>query len=245
MPRRKTGIILAYDKSTFTDEDEILLNKLGPYIELVKVGLEAMGAGSGDDGFTVADMVSSYADDELGKGSMWDAKIHDIGTTVDKAIRNIVVGRSSIKMLTVHAAMSDEALNLANVACAQANVTALAVTVLTDIDEAQCKLRFGGNPLDVVESLAQNAKNIGIRGLVCSPKELLRVNDMGMITVIPGIRPAWAAANDQKRVMTPSEAVKAGADYIVIGRPILQPPAGMTPVDAAKRIRDELDEAAA
>ena len=111
MPRR-TGIILAYDRSVFTDADELLLDTLAPFIDLIKVGLEAMSA-EDDDGFTVAGMVSAYAGDDMGKGSMWDAKLHDIGATVEKAIKNIVHGRPSIKMLTMHATMSDNALRAA------------------------------------------------------------------------------------------------------------------------------------
>lgn len=237
----RTGLILAYDRSTYTEDDELLLDELVPYLDLIKVGLEAMMAQS-DNGESIADLVSAHAR-EAGIGSMWDLKLHDIGNTVDRAIRNITLGRPSVKMLTLHATMSDNALKAAARACIGADVMPLAVTVLTDIDEDQSRFRYGKVPADAVSVFAHNAHDAGINGLVCSPQELERVRDIGMTTVIPGIRPQWAATDDQKRVMTPAEAARAGAHYIVVGRPILQPPEGMTPVDAAKRVRDELDGA--
>lgn len=244
MPRR-TGIILAYDRSTFIDQDQELLEELGLYIDLVKVGLEAISA-EDDDGQNVASAVSAYAGDVLGKGSMWDAKLHDIGATVEKTIKNIVYGRPSIKMLTIHAAMSDDALRAAARACIAAKVLPLAVTVLTDINNEQCFRLFQRTPAHAVLDLATKAAEAGVRGIVCSPQEVRLLRDEfgdKFTLVVPGIRPVWAATNDQKRVMTPGEATKAGADYIVVGRPILQPPSGMTPLEAVQRIREELDNA--
>jgi orotidine-5'-phosphate decarboxylase len=251
MARRptRTGIILAWDKSSpFEEQDADLFDSIASHIDLVKVGLEAMTVFDPETGESVALCVSDWARDQHSKGTMWDAKVHDIANTVDKSIRNMIGTSDRIKLLTVHAAMSDGALQKANVACAQANVTALAVTVLTDIDDIQCQVRFGEVPRDAVAKLALNAYKFDIKGLVCSPKELDALNVLpldDMIRVVPGIRPEWATANDQKRVMTPGEAAKAGADYIVVGRPILEPPSGMTPAEAVKRIREELDEALA
>ncbi len=243
MPR-KTGIILAYDRSTFTDEEEELLYSLSPYVDLVKVGLEAMTE-AGDDGYSIADHVSAFSV-EMKKRSMWDCKFHDIGNTVEKAILNITGSRPSIKMLTVHAAMSDKALRAAAKACAEANVLLLAVTVLTDIDQEQCFRLFQRTPAHAVLDLVTKATEAGVRGIVCSPKEIELIRDgfgSEVTLVVPGIRPLWAPNDDQKRVMTPSDAAKAGADYVVIGRPILQPPVGMTSVEAARRIYEELGTA--
>lgn len=249
MARRptRTGIILAWDKSSpFEVKDADLFDSIASNIDLVKVGLEAMTAFDPETVESVALCVSDWGHTQHGKGTMWDAKVHDIANTVDKSIRNMIGANDRIKLLTVHAAMSDGALRLAAQVCAQSNVTALAVTVLTDIDDIQCQIRFGELPRDSVAKLALNAYKCGIKGLVCSPKELDTLNVLpldDMIRVVPGIRPAWASADDQKRIMTPGEAAKAGADYIVVGRPILQPPEGITPAEAAKRIREELDEA--
>lgn len=238
MPHR-TGLILAYDRSTFSADDQHELEMLSPYFDLVKIGLEAMMA-KNEDGESIADLVSAFTG-ELEKQSMWDCKLHDIGNTVERAIRNIAEGRPSIKLLTLHATMSDQALKSAANACLEADIMPLAVTVLTDIDEEQSGFRFGRTPADAVDAFALNAHRAGINGLVCSPKELERVRDTGMTTVIPGIRPQWAGADDQQRIMTPAGAARAGAHYIVVGRPILQPPKTMTAVEAARLICEELD----
>lgn len=248
---RRTGIILAWDSSELTVNDKELLQVIAPYIDYVKVGLEAMTA-ENPDGQTVAWRVREFVHHVLRKDVMWDMKLHDIGNTVIKAVKNIMQYRSG--MFTLHATCSDETLRaVAKLTMTDGEVSLchpLAVTVLTDLDSDQCKSRFGDYPNEAVRHFAENAKSCGVTGMVCSPKELsylgLYKTLQGMTTVIPGIRPVWAAVGDQKRVMTPGEAAKAGADYIVVGRPILQPPAEIGgPVEAAKRIRAELDEALA
>jgi orotidine-5'-phosphate decarboxylase len=97
---------------------------------------------------------------------------------------------------------------------------------------------------ELVLRRARLAKECGLDGIVCSPQEISAVREAcgkDFLVITPGVRPAWAAVNDQKRVMTPSEAVQAGSDYLVIGRPILQPPPDVgTPEDAVKRIVKEL-----
>ena len=248
MARKRTGIILAWDRDTFKSKDVDLLDSLMEHVDMVKVGLRAMNRFDPAFGASIAECVRSWMSEKREKTVMWDAKFFDIGTTVDKAIRDIVNRADNIRFLTVHATMSDNALHLANTSCAQANVTALAVTVLTDIDEAQCRLRFGRSPPDAVAHLARNAQKQGIRGFVCSPLEIRILRETlghDAVLVVPGVRPAWALTNDQKRVAAPAEAAKAGADYIVVGRPILEPPSGMTPVESAKRVREVLDEALA
>lgn len=243
---RKTEIILAWDRGTFNSVEAALLEELLPHIDVVKVGLEAIYA---TESFfkqkSIAAVVADFCTTGITepKPIMWDAKLHDIGNTVERAIENIVLQRG-VSMLTVHASMSDRALDLAGTACAKACIKTLAVTVLTDIDEEQCFSRFGLPPAEAVFKLATVAYVAGIRGFVCSPKEvsMLRTAFGEEVTlVVPGVRPVWAAANDQKRVMTPAEASESGANYIVVGRPILEPPKGMTPVEAAQRIRAELD----
>lgn len=239
MPR--TGIILAYDKSNIFDVRQTLESVL-PYVDIVKIGLEAMTAETAD-GKTVATYIRELVIRGFHKDVMWDMKLHDISNTIGGAAKNIVELGS--KMFTLHATASDAALEAAAKAAGDQSL-ALAVTVLTDLDEPQSHSRFGRTPSKAVLDFACNAQTLGINGLVCSPLELQYIKQhrtKSMTTVIPGIRPVWAAANDQKRVMTPAEAAEAGADYIVVGRPILQPPEGMTPAEAAKRIRAELDEA--
>lgn len=237
---KKVGIILACDIS---DAELVApaLEPVMPFVDLVKVGLEAMTA---EDlfGLTTATRTRELVLKHFRKQVMWDMKLDDISNTVEAAAKNIVALGSS--MFTLHATVSDKALRLAAQA-AGIKALPLAVTVLTDLDDTQCVSRFEHLPPEVVLKFARNAAAQGIEGIVCSPKELGVLQGdsatRGLIKVVPGIRPAWAAANDQKRVMTPKEAADAGADYIVIGRPILTPPAHLTSAQAAKLIRDELD----
>jgi orotidine-5'-phosphate decarboxylase len=120
----------------------------------------------------------------------------------------------------------------------------LAVTVLTSYDDAD--LAAAGYDMSVGElaaARAQQARDIGIDGLVCSAEEAPKLRDIagpGMVLVTPGIRPAGGAAGDQKRIMTPARAIEAGADYLVVGRPILE--AG-DPKEAAERIVSEIASA--
>jgi orotidine-5'-phosphate decarboxylase len=108
----------------------------------------------------------------------------------------------------------------------QSNLRILAVTVLTSYDDAD--LAAAGYDMDVPElaaARAQQARDIGIDGLVCSPEEAARLRTIAgpaMALVTPGIRPAGSAAGDQKRIMTPAQAIAAGADYLVVGRPVIE-----------------------
>jgi orotidine-5'-phosphate decarboxylase len=118
----------------------------------------------------------------------------------------------------------------------------LAVTVLTSIDEAGFgRIGFSGSIEDSVVNLARSAVNAGLDGIVCSPNEIRPVRDAvgeDFIIVTPGVRPAWSQKGDQKRVMTPADALAAGADYIVVGRPIT---ADKNPIRAAERIIEEIN----
>ena len=119
----------------------------------------------------------------------------------------------------------------------------LAVTVLTSLDEMDLKAVGQGIPIsDQVQRLARLAKSAGVQGLVCSPHELKGLkNEFGdsLILVVPGVRIATTSLHDQKRVMTPGDAVRAGADHVVIGRPITL---SDDPVGAVRRIVDEIEE---
>ena len=118
----------------------------------------------------------------------------------------------------------------------------IAVTVLTSLSNEDLKLVGIDSDVDTeVLRLAELAKKAGLDGVVCSAKEVRKIKEnLGedFITVTPGIRPSWAAKNDQKRVVTPKDAVKLGTDYMVIGRPITRAPA---PAEATKRILDEIN----
>ncbi|HEY3346686.1 MAG TPA: orotidine-5'-phosphate decarboxylase, partial [Nitrospirota bacterium] len=177
-------------------------------------------------------------------------KFHDIPNTVAHAARAAV--RLGVKFFDVHAhggsAMMKTASEAAADEAAKLGVEppiSLAVTVLTSLSAGDLKndLNISNTPEEQVVSLAKLAYASGMRGVVASPKEVAAIRRAvgdGLVIVTPGVRPLWAGKDDQQRVSTPAEAVKAGADYLVIGRPILK--AG-DPAEAAARIVEELENA--
>ena len=170
-----------------------------------------------------------------------DFKFNDIPKTVSSAVTAALPLRPFL--ITVHA-LGGAAMMRGAVAAAAgtARPMLVAITVLTSLDDADMKeLGLAGPILDRVLALARLARNCGLDGVVCSPLEvaaLRREMGPGFKLVVPGIRPTWAVAGDQKRVMTPADALAAGADYLVIGRPIT---GADDPRDAARRIAEEVD----
>jgi orotidine-5'-phosphate decarboxylase len=172
-----------------------------------------------------------------------DLKYHDIPNTVRHGVESAC--GLGVHMLTVHLSGGRAMCEAAVVGRGISKTLLLGVTVLTSLtNDALSEVGFRGSIQDEVLLLAELAKNVGITGLVASPHELaLLRNRYGSLfkTVIPGIRPAWSESGDQKRIMTPRQAVDAGADYLVIGRPIT---ASSNPKDAVKRIIHELEQTA-
>ena len=175
-----------------------------------------------------------------------DLKFHDIPNTVAGAVRSAVHLRPFC--LTLHAsggrAMMEAAVEAAREAAEDletARPRLLGVTVLTSLDDDDLEaVGQRGAVAEQVRRLAALARDSGLDGVVCSPREIAVLRaDCGpdFILMVPGIRPTWAASGDQKRVTTPSQAVAAGADYLVIGRPISAQP---DPRAAARRIAEEL-----
>jgi orotidine-5'-phosphate decarboxylase len=175
-----------------------------------------------------------------------DLKLHDIPNTVAGAVRAVTPLRPTL--LTVHAAGGDAmlraGLDAAGEAAAKlgsARPRILGVTVLTSLAEADMGAIGQQGPIaDQARRLAALAKSCGLDGVVCSPHEITALRaecGTAFLLVVPGIRPAWAAAGDQKRIMTPAEAARLGADYLVIGRPIT---AAEDPAAAARRIAAEV-----
>ena len=240
-----TEIIYAWNKSVFSYESEEVLGTLAPYIGMVKIGLEAITA-EDDIGASVGATVRGFVRDGMGLGVMWDAKFHDIPNTMAAAARKVAKWS---EMFTLHASAGSKAMEAVAKACEESSALPLAVTVLTSLDDAECQSIYGDTPGKKVVQFARMALDSGIRGLVCSPQELIILGDAGLLskltTVIPCIRPVWAKnKDDQSRTMTPGEAVRAGADYLVIGRPISQPPRNIgTPAKAARLIKAEMDAA--
>ena len=170
-----------------------------------------------------------------------DLKYHDIPATVSGAVR--AAADLGCFVLTVHASGGPEMLRAAAGAAADSSNPPLVVgvTVLTSLDDGDLDAVGQSGPVSQqVLRLARLARACGLGGVVCSPHEIAELRGAlggDFKLIVPGVRPDWASADDQKRVMTPAEAVAAGADYLVIGRPITR---AADPTEAARRIADEI-----
>jgi orotidine-5'-phosphate decarboxylase len=210
------------------------LRQLQGTVRWAKIGLEMFTA-SGPD------CVREIAD--LGFNIFLDLKLHDIPNTVAKAVAS--ASRLPIRMLTVHTGGGPEMMSWAAKAQQQhaPDLLLLGVTVLTSMSAAHlASVGVAASPADQVVRLGRLAAESGLRGLVCSPHEIAPLRDAlgpDLTLVTPGIRPRDAKADDQTRVMTPAEAAQAGANYIVVGRPIFKAP---DPAAAARSILAELEQ---
>jgi orotidine-5'-phosphate decarboxylase len=235
---KKTELIVALDFGSL-DEALKLVKAAGPAVEWYKVGSQL---------FTVAGPEAVKALKKEGKKVFLDLKFHDIPNTVANAVAAAV--RLGVDMVNVHAsggrAMMEAAVKAAAEEAAKAGGRPLviAVTVLTSMDEkALCEAinRQGHyTPAEHVPHLAKLAKSSGMHGVVASAHEIEIIRDAcgkDFKLVIPGIRPSGPATDDQKRTMTAAEAAAKGADFIVVGRPVLKAP---DPAKAAREIVGEL-----
>jgi orotidine-5'-phosphate decarboxylase len=208
-----------------------IVEQLENLVQWFKVGLELYLA----EGNSIVEMI-------LGRGHsvFLDLKLHDIPNTVAGAVRS--AAKAGAGMLTIHASGGPAMLAAAQEAAA-ASISApklLAVTVLTSMDSGQLAATgIHSSPGEQVARLAGMAYEAGIRGFVASAEEVARLRKAhpDATLVIPGIRPAGAAAGDQKRIATPATAIADGADYLVVGRPITQ---AADPAAAAQAILDEI-----
>jgi orotidine-5'-phosphate decarboxylase len=202
---------------------EALVARLGESVVFYKIGYQLAFAG----GIDFARVLAS-----AGKHIFLDLKLHDIGNTVAKGVES--VAKLGAKFLTVHA--YPQTMHAAVDARAGSDLRILAVTVLTSYDDADLAAAgYDFTVSELVEERAAQARDVGVDGLVCSGEEAARLRAVigsGMTLVTPGIRPAGAAAGDQKRVMTPAAAIAAGADRLVVGRPIVAAPDPKAAADA-------------
>jgi orotidine-5'-phosphate decarboxylase len=232
----KDRIIFALDVSSLDDAKK-LVDELGPHVGAFKVGLELLTAQG-------APAVVRAIQDSNSR-VFFDGKFDDIPNTIAGAAE--AVAGLGVWMFNVHASAGPEAIEAA--AAKKGESILASVTILTSLSEEVAISLFGGRSVqDKVLQLAQLSAEAGADAIICSPKELpvLRADDKlrEIMTVVPGIRPEWAARGDQSRIMTPSQAIAAGATYIVVGRPIRQPPADIGgPAKAARRIADEIEAA--
>ena len=203
-------LIVALDVPSVA-EAEALVARLGETVSFYKIGYELAFAGGIDFARVLAG---------AGKRIFLDLKLHDIGNTVARGVES--VARLGASFLTVHA--YPQTMHAAVDARKGSALRLLAVTVLTSDDADLAAAGYDFTVSELVGERAAQARDVGIDGLVCSGEEaaLLRpIIGADMVLVTPGIRPAGAAAGDQKRIMTPAAAIAAGADHLVVGRPIL------------------------
>jgi orotidine-5'-phosphate decarboxylase len=212
---------------------EAMISRLGDSVTFYKIGYQLAFAGG-------LPLVRQLVD--KGRKVFADLKLHDIGNTVARGVESVAALGATF--LTVHA--YPQTMKAAVEARVGSDLKILAVTVLTSYDDGDLDAagyRLGVS--DLVEARARQAQVLGVDGLVCSPEEAGALRKMvghQMSLVTPGIRPAGAASGDQKRIMTPSRAIAAGSDYLVVGRPVME---AADPRLAADAIVAEIEQALA
>ncbi|MGD0023870.1 MAG: orotidine-5'-phosphate decarboxylase [Xanthobacteraceae bacterium] len=225
-PQPRERLIVALDVSS-VEAAQAMVARLGDAVSFYKIGYQLAFAG----GLAYAPVLAG-----AGKRVFLDLKLHDIGNTVAQGVKS--VARLGASFLTVHA--YPQTMKAA-VEAREAGLHILAVTVLTSYDDADlAAASYDFTVSELVAERAAQARDIGVDGIVCSAEEatnLRAIVGTKLALVTPGIRPAGAAAGDQKRIMTPAAAIAAGADYLVVGRPIV---AAADPRAAAQAIIDEI-----
>jgi orotidine-5'-phosphate decarboxylase len=223
-------LIVSLDLSTIEDA-RAMVKRIGDAVSFYKIGYQLVYAGGLPFAHELIDQ---------GKKVFIDLKLHDIGNTVAQGVKSI--SRLGATFLTVHAYPQ----TMKAAADARENgLRILAVTVLTSSDDADLKeAGYALTVKDLVAKRAAQAREIGVDGLVCSPEEAANLRGIvgtKLSLVTPGIRPAGSDPGDQKRFATPASAIKDGADYLVVGRPIV---AVADPKAAATAIVNEIASAA-
>lgn len=233
MEQARNRLIVALDVADAASAIE-LVNRLENTCTWFKVGLELFVAA----GPAVLDPLLSR-----GHSIFLDLKFHDIPNTVAGAVRS--AASLGVRMMTVHSAGGPAMLTAARAALDDCinPPELLAVSVLTSMDTEQMNaIGLDRSPGEQVGLLARMGLAAGIRGFVCSPHEVSSLRSIAgpdAVLVVPGIRPAGAAVGDQRRVATPPDALRRGASYLVIGRPITQ---SANPAEAAAQILREMAE---
>lgn len=208
-------IIVALDVPSVSDA-RAAIEDLGDAVSFYKIGHQLAFSAERENGLHLAqDLVAE------GKNVFLDLKLLDIDNTVAKGVESVM--KMGVHMLTLHA--YPKAMRAATAAAKGSDLTLLGVTVLTSMDDGDLvEAGYAHKAKDLVELRAQQAKDAGMGGLVASAQEAEAIRSIvgpKMAVVTPGIRPAGADVGDQKRVMTPSKALAAGASHLVIGRPIM------------------------
>jgi len=234
----KERLVLALDVDNFKKAEE-LVSKLNNYVGVFKIGSQLFTA----EGAKVVNMVN-----ERGGKVFLDLKFHDIPNTVARAAE--IATKSGVYIFNVHTSGGYEMMEAAAEATKKTSLALginkpliLGVTLLTSINQEILEKEIGIKKRleEQVVHLAKLAKAAGLDGVVASPREIREIRKAcgeNFVILTPGIRPAGKSSDDQKRIMTPREAIKLGADFLVIGRPIRN---AFNPVEAAKEILKEME----
>ena len=212
-------IIVAIDETTFERASEVIegLDSKKCMVKIGSVAFNSMGHKlirlAAEEGFEI----------------FLDLKLHDIPNTVKKSIKGLL--SLPIKMLTIHISGGKEMMKAAMEATSGTQIKVFGVTALTSLNDDDTKFLYQRTTSEQVNAMLDLAEEVGIDGVVCSPHELELVRKRNLLVITPGIR-LQESNDDQKRVMTPREAIDLGADYLVIGRPIT----------ASKDIKKSLNE---
>ena len=228
MQDAKSRLIVGLDVPT-TDQAAAIVDRLGDSVGFYKIGYQlAFAGGLGFARELIAD----------GKRVFLDMKLLDIDNTVAKGVENIV--KMNVTMLTLHA--YPKAMRAAVEAARGSDLCLLGVTVLTSMDDADMKdAGYVDDAQTLVLKRARQAAEAGMGGIVCSAAEAATVRETvgsDMAVVTPGIRPTGADHGDQKRVVTPADALRSGASHLVVARPVVAAP---DPLAAANAILSEMD----
>ena len=220
-------LIIPLDLPTVADARK-MVERIDDAASFYKIGLELLAT----DGMAFAGDLKT-----AGKQVFLDWKLHDIGATVERSAR--VLAGAGCDLLTVHA--EPQVMQAAAKAKAGSDLKILAVTVLTSLTDADLiEMGYAFSARALVERRIRQAIECGVDGIVSSPHEAALAREIGgpdFLVVTPGVRPFWAAKNDQARAATPADALKAGASHLVCGRPIT---AANDPREAALKVIEEM-----
>ncbi|MCW2308699.1 orotidine-5'-phosphate decarboxylase [Rhodobium gokarnense] len=207
-------LMVALDVPTVAEARAIVEETKGA-VGVYKIGMQLQFAG----GLEFAKELAAE-----GQKIFLDVKLLDIDNTIAKAVENIV--KMGVSFVTIHA--YPKAMRAAVAARGEAPLALLGVTVLTSMDDGDLvEAGYAEGVADLVANRALDARAAGMAGVICSPQEAKALREKvgdDLLLVTPGIRPAGADVGDQKRIMTPADAIRAGADYLVIGRPVVGAP---------------------
>ena len=241
----KQRILVPLDVPTVQEADG-LVEELAPFVGGFKIGLEFIYANiaqlllsPSEKAVSLLNQLRALARRLASQRVLWDGKFADIPNTVENA--SIAVSKMGV-MFNVHASCGRESVRAA--VKAKGSSLVFGVTVLTSIDSGECRSIFGTEPGNKVLEFAQMLEEEQAAGIICSPQELDFLREFSLIKATPGVRPRWAAKGDQSRITTPADAVRKGADFLIIGRPIRKPPADIGGRARAARIIAEEIKAA-